>query len=93
MICLEGSGALTQFSLHNHPDLKNEPLVFAALAVSGEQTIARVLEGPIPAWKIYPDARGDTGHGGLPRFPNTTFEAQFPFAKVDLIDDQFPIQI
>ena len=32
MVCLEGTGALSKFSLRNRPDLTSEPKVFAAVA-------------------------------------------------------------
>src|SRR5580700_198485 len=35
MICLEGSGALTTFSVHNRPELTSEPKIFAAVAIRG----------------------------------------------------------
>ena len=48
MFCLEGTGALTKFSLRNQPDLGNEPHAFSAVCIKGSRNIARVLEGPIP---------------------------------------------
>ncbi|MFA6293917.1 MAG: hypothetical protein WC637_19165, partial [Victivallales bacterium] len=35
MICFEGSGALTNFSLKNHPEVFNEPNMFSAVTVKG----------------------------------------------------------
>ena len=43
MICLEGTGALSHVSLRNHPDVFNEPCVFAAISVKGKGPGARVL--------------------------------------------------
>jgi uncharacterized protein (DUF608 family) len=63
MICLEGTGALSHVSLHGRPDVYNEPLVFAALAVKGDPAPrARVVEGPVPSWKLF--FPWHTGHGG-----------------------------
>src|ERR1700719_3845220 len=45
MLCLEGTGALSHFSIRNKPDVYNEPCVFAALAVRRDRPLARVLEG------------------------------------------------
>ena len=53
MICLEGTGALSHVSLRNKPDVFNEPCVFAAIGVKGDPTAARVLEGPVPRWKLF----------------------------------------
>ena len=62
MICLEGTGARSHFSLRNRPEVFNEPLTFAALSIKGESNAALVLEGPVPSWKIF-GAPG-TGNGG-----------------------------
>ena len=95
MICLEGNGALTQFSLRHAPDLVNEPLVFAAIAIKGSG-FAKVLEGPVPEHKKF--ARFAARDGvqsawGLPRFQAASFTARFPFAQLDLKDDSFPIEV
>ena len=77
MICLEGTGALSHFSLRHKPEVFNEPCTFAALCVDqGGEPVARVLEGPVPGWKLF-GAPG-TGNGaagtsfGLPRFREAT---------------------
>jgi uncharacterized protein (DUF608 family) len=97
MICLEGTGALSQVSLRNHPDVFNEPCVFAAISVKGKRPVARVLEGPVPARKLF--GPGGTGNGsggrtyGLPRFANATFSTRFPFGTVALSDPQVPLRV
>lgn len=97
MICLEGAGALSHFSLRNHPDVFNEPCLFAALALPGATPTARVLEGPVPARKIFGPPGAALGFGGstygLPRFRKATFEARFPFGTVQLADEEWPIQV
>jgi uncharacterized protein (DUF608 family) len=100
MICLEGTGALSKFSLRNHPELTNEPKAFAAISIKGvgPQRIARILEGPVPAWKLkpfLPGVEGDYPGGcwGLPRFRRATFEARFPFATVNLRDAHIPLEV
>ncbi|MBL9134766.1 MAG: hypothetical protein JNK85_02810 [Verrucomicrobiales bacterium] len=100
MICLEGSGALSHFSLRHHPQVFNEPVTFAALWIKGAdggRSVARVLEGPVPPWKLF--GRPDTGNGaaglalGLPRFRRATFSTKFPFGTVSLEDDAVPIEV
>src|SRR5215471_14597455 len=54
MVCLEGTGTLSHVSVRNRPDLLNEPQVFAALYIKGERPLTRVLEGPVPHWKLTP---------------------------------------
>jgi uncharacterized protein (DUF608 family) len=95
MICLEGSGALSNVSIRNRPDLFNEPCVFAAVAVRGAKPTARVLEGPVPGWKIFGMPNSGLGEGehtyGLPRFRNASFTARFPFGTVSLSDEDMPL--
>jgi uncharacterized protein (DUF608 family) len=99
MVCLEGTGALSKFSLRNRPDLTNDPRVFAALSIKGSQNSARVLEGQVPQWKLRPQfSEGQfemprLTSWGLPRFRQATFEARFPFASVHLKDNQMPVEI
>ena len=97
MICLEGTGALSHFSLRNKPEVFNEPCVFAAISIKGKSQVAKVLEGPVPGWKIF-GAPG-TGNGaagtsfGLPRFDSASFRTRFPFATVTLADSQIPLEV
>ena len=97
MICLEGTGSLSNVSIRNRPDLFNEPVVFAALAVQGPKATARVLEGPVPGWKIFGMPNSGLGEGehayGLPRFRNASFAARFPFGTVSLSDPDMPVTV
>lgn len=97
MICLEGTGAFSHVSLRNEPEIYNEPCTFAAISVKGLEHGAKVLEGPVPQWKIFGD-RG-TGNGaagtsfGLPRFRQASFRARFPFGTVTLQDPDIPMEV
>ncbi len=100
MICLEGTGALSHVSLRNQPQVFNEPVTFAALCVkgrAGKPNLARVLEGPVPAWKLF--GQPGTGNGaagtsfGLPRFRSATFRPRFPFATVALEEKDLPVEV
>jgi uncharacterized protein (DUF608 family) len=102
MMCLEGTGALSHVSLRGQPDVFNEPLVFSALCIKGERNVPRVLEGPVPSWKIFfPwgktfQGAGNGGAGksyGLPRCRYATFRARFPFGIVTLDDPSVPLDI
>ncbi len=94
MICLEGTGALSHFSLRNRPEVFNEPCVFAAISFKEEKTRARVLEGPVPSWKVFGTPGSGNGAGGttygLPRFQSASFRARFPFGTVELKDPRSP---
>ncbi|UCF35850.1 MAG: hypothetical protein JSU96_13560 [Acidobacteriota bacterium] len=97
MICLEGTGALSHFSLRNHPDIFHEPCTFAAISVKGFERGSKILEGPVPEWKIF-GSRG-TGNGaagtsfGFPRFAEAEFDARCPFATVRLTDPDIPMAV
>jgi uncharacterized protein (DUF608 family) len=97
MICFEGTGALSHVSLRHHPDVFNEPCVFAAIAVKGKRPLARVLEGPVPTRKLFGPPGAGNGSGGttygLPRFANATFTTRFPFATLALTDPQVPLSV
>ena len=97
MICLEGTGAISHVSLRNQPDIFKEPCSFAAISIKGVDYGAKVLEGPVPAWKVF--GSPGTGNGasgssyGLPRFENAKFIARFPFGTVVLADEDIPLDI
>jgi uncharacterized protein (DUF608 family) len=97
MVCLEGTGTISHVSVRNKMDYFREPLVFAALCVRGPKNVARVLEGPVPDWKIFgPPETGMGVHGknyGLPRFEEASFRAFFPFGIVKLKDRKVPLDI
>ena len=104
MICLEGAGMLSHYSLHNQPDIFREEKVFSAICVKGDKNIARVLEGPVPKWKIFAIHPGTGQYGGpgnglgettygLPRFRRASFNARFPFATVTLTDPKVPVKV
>jgi len=96
MVCLEGTGCLSHISVRHRPDLDNEPLTFAALTVKGEKNIARVIEGPVPEWKIFCKPESGNGLGefsfGLPRFESASFLPRFPFATVSLEEPDIPLE-
>ncbi len=97
MVCLEGTGAISHVSLRQKMEAFNEPCTFAALCVKGKNgNVAKVLEGQVPAWKIF--GRPGTGNGaghtsyGFPRFLHSEFLARFPFATVKLAHPDIPLQ-
>ncbi|MHC4560694.1 MAG: GH116 family glycosyl-hydrolase, partial [Planctomycetota bacterium] len=98
MVCLEGTGAISHVSVRNKMQVFNEPCSFAALCIKGaNNNVAKVLEGPVPAWKVF--GAPNTGNGaartsfGLPRFDQASFLARFPFGIVTLKDREIPLQI
>jgi uncharacterized protein (DUF608 family) len=97
MVCLEGTGALSHVSLRNRPDMFNEPCIFAAVALKNKSGAARVLEGPVPARKIFglPGTANGSGNStyGLPRFAAAAFKARFPSGIITLADPAMPLQV
>ncbi len=97
MFCLEGTGAISHMSIRNRPEIYNEPSLFSAIAIKGLKNGVKVLEGQVPDWKMF-GARG-TGNGaagttyGLPRFQKAEFRTHFPFATIQLQDNDIPLQI
>lgn len=101
MICLDGAGGFSHVSLRHRPDVFHEPWLFAALSYrTGTQRGARMLEGPVPSWKVmFPWGKEFSGAGngsgdrlfGLPRFRNASFTSRFPFASVALSDADVPV--
>jgi len=100
MVALEGSGAISHVSVRHQMDFHNAPCMFAALCIkaSGKsENLAKVLEGPVPAWKIFGNTGSGNGLGttsyGLPRFENASFLARFPFGIVNLSDPDMPLDV
>ena len=97
MFCLEGAGCISHMSVHNHPEVFNEPCMFAAISVKGFKNGTKVLEGQVPDWKKFGQPDSANGSGGtsygLPRFQNTRFTSRFPFAVIELQDDDIPLTI
>ena len=97
MFCLEGTGAISHVSVRNHPDVYNEPFLMAAISVKGVENGAKVLEGPVPDWKIFGNPNTGNGAGeksyGFPRFAEAAFETRFPFGKITLTDEDIPLDI
>ena len=97
MVCLEGTGAISHVSVRNKIEVFNEPCTFAAICIKGRENTAKVLEGPVPGWKIFGSPRTGNGAGenafGLPRFREVSFSARFPFGTVKLKDRKIPLNV
>lgn len=98
MYCMEGTGFFSHMSVRHHPDIYNEPMMFAAIHVKDCKEGTKVLEGPVAEWRKF----GSPGSGlggpgganyGLPRFEHATFQARFPFGNVSLTDRDLPLNV
>lgn len=95
MFCIEGNGTISHMSIHHVPELFNEPLMFAVLHVKGQENGSKVIEGNVPEWKKYGRQGATLGISnpawGFPRFDRVRFTARFPFAHIELTDDDMPL--
>lgn len=97
-LCLQGTGSVGNLSLNHRPDYRNDPMIFSALTLLGTRKASRILEAPTPSVKVFA-YHADSGLGltgksyGLPRFGGGSFCARFPFARIDLKDDDFPVRV
>ncbi len=53
MYNVEGNGSFSGFSIRNAPDTNLEPTLFSAITVKGENNKSRVIEAPVPKYKIF----------------------------------------
>ena len=93
-ICIQGTGALSGFSIRNQPDYYFEPNVLSAICVKEPGgNIARVLEGPVPKPKIFGGAlqspaaqgKGAVTFVELSMTPQLNPEGSFPFQPAVII--------
>ena len=105
-VCLAGNGALADWSVRHRPATSalpdafeiREPGAFALLRIKGENPIARLVEGPIPVEKLYDQGLQAQGYRhiafeGLPRFAEATFDAAYPFGRVNLRHARVPLNV
>lgn len=104
-VCLNGQGGLQDFAIRNKPATSAVPdahgttdSAFALLHIKGKKPITKLVEGPMPAEKIYNlGTKGQGfrqgGHEGLPRFARSTFKGSYPFGEVRLTDKAVPLRV
>jgi len=97
MFCFEGTEAISHMSVRNRPEVFNEPCMFAAISVKGLENETKVLESQVPLWKHFGQPGSGNGSSGatygLPRFENSEFNVRFPFAGIELQDDDIPLEV
>lgn len=104
-LCLTGSGGIQDYSIWGSPATTAIPdshhgteAAFALLHIKGEDSVTKLVEGPLPPEKIYDQGiQGQGyrkgGHEGLPRFESCEFASQYPFGIVTLADDEVPLTV
>ncbi len=70
----------------------------AARKDSAASGVTRLVEGPLPAERIYnmglySQGLRKSGHEGLPRFASARFAGAYPFGTVELRDPQVPLRV
>jgi len=97
MFCMDGTGSISHLSINNKPEIFNEPFSFAAISIKGLKDGAKVLETQVPEWKMFGQAGSGNGAAGknygLPRFKNGRFQPRFPFASLELEDEDIPLAV
>jgi uncharacterized protein (DUF608 family) len=97
MFCMEGTGAISHVSVKNSPAIFNEAFSFAAISIKGVKDGAKVLEAPVPEWKLFGRPGAGNGLGdanyGFPRFESGNFLPRFPFGTLELKDKDIPLKI
>lgn len=104
-ICLNGYGGLQDFSIRHHPATSAladqhgyTNAGFALLRIQGAAPVTRLVEGPLPLFKIFDQGLQGQGyrkggHEGFPRFSQAVFTGKYPFGEVALSDAKLPLQV
>src|SRR5208337_2626455 len=106
-ICLNGYGGLQDYSIRERPETTALPVrdssdspeaAFAVLRIKGDSSVARLVEGPFPPFKIFDQGlQGGgmyrAGYEGLPRFQKCTFKGEYPFGEAQLSDPSVPLEV
>ncbi len=93
---LGGRGDLRDFELGNRPGkgFRPEWAFFAIRAEpEGGEPTALAIEGAVPSERYEGAFGSPAAHHGLPRFARCSFDAGYPFGRVNLADDAFPVQV
>jgi non-lysosomal glucosylceramidase len=90
-----GRGQFRDWEIENHPSKgTRSPLTFLGCRATGPTvgTVARVLEGDLFDEEVEGEIGAPAPLSGLPRFEHCEFEATYPFGRVALADDSFPVR-
>ncbi len=98
-ISIAGNGQWQDVEIMNKPGMgfygasspKQAPCFMVFTQTQSGEKKSKTLTGPIP-YSEYIGAQGSTApNHGLPRFATATFDAAYPFATVNLEDDEMPV--
>ncbi|HPG45664.1 MAG TPA: GH116 family glycosyl-hydrolase [bacterium] len=100
-VSLAGNGGLRDWEIMNRPAKgflagpggNQAPFFAVNILAAGKKSQTRGLMGPIPLSEYEGmDGRNPANHG-IPRFRKCRFSSAYPFAQVDLQDDDLPIRV
>lgn len=100
-VSLGGRGELRDWEIMNKPGKKfsagqadNDAPFFAVYVKSkNHQAYAKALLGPLhPSEYLHYEGR-PISHHGMPRFTSASFDAAYPFGRVNLEDDSLPVSV
>src|SRR6478609_2674 len=98
-ISIAGNGQWRDVEIMNKPGMgffgsstPNQAPCFMVFAADGSgKKYAKALMGPVPPSDYLGSEGSVSPNAGLPRFSNVSFDAAYPFATVNLEDDQMPV--
>jgi uncharacterized protein (DUF608 family) len=95
-VSLGARGELRDWEIFNQPAKGNSlPNTFFAIRtqIGSQKPVARVLEGPLQPPHTLSHGYHPITHAGLPRFAQTIFRGEYPFAQIDFADPHLPVTI
>jgi non-lysosomal glucosylceramidase len=95
-VSLGARGELRDWEIFNSPAKNNIlPNTFFAIRLQApnQSPILRVLEGRLQPPFNLSHGYHPSQNGGLPRFANSTFRGEYPFAQVELQDPDVPVRV
>jgi non-lysosomal glucosylceramidase len=101
-VSLAGRGGLRDWELMNRPAKGYVPAASGRhwacvpsmllwLKDGGGKRTARLLEGPMEHWEYEGWAGAGAPNHGMPRFRDCSFDATYPFGRVNLSDAEIPV--
>jgi len=100
-VSLGGRGELRDWEIMNKPakgfsttgNEMNAPFFSIYTSTPGSKPITKALMGPLYEWEYqHMEGRPAAMHG-IPRFGKATFDAAYPFGRINLSDSKMPVEV
>lgn len=100
-VSLGGRGELRDWEIMNKPakkfstitDGNQAPFFSIYVKPNAKKSMTRALLGPLHASEYMHYEGRPVNHHGLPRFANASFDAAYPFGRVNLSDPSLPVSV